>query len=393
MRRTPVQRLELNLPRSRRQAVSGESVVSYGTALVAFGRRRVFLQVGRGFMRASESSNRWLARAWIAVRVVAAATVIAASGWMLWRLSSDDRLATLATRRLDFRLIAAATVLCAGSQLLYFARWHWLARTLGVPLGRREAVLAAATAQLLGSLAFGAAAADIFRALANAARCAGHRVGLVASILADRLSGLYALVCLAAIAAVAATSGSPEWTTIRIASLPVLWGGVFIGGGCFLLGLLVNLGPILDIARRWPVFHALVVRVLSAIDRFRSAPGAIVLAIVAGILVHWLNAAGLWLLAGGLLLPRPSLAAHCLILPLAACTGLLPLPMAGLGAVEVIIDGLYKAAMPESSGAGLVASLALRIVSLAANAAIVAVFAGATRIRPATGRVSDAVSS
>lgn len=327
------------------------------------------------------------------MRLAAAATVVAASGWMLWRLSSDDRLANIATRRLDFRLIAGATALCVASQILYFARWHWLAHTLGVPLGRREAMLAAATAQLLGSLAFGAAASDIFRVLANAPRCAGHRVGLVASILADRLSGLYALVCLAAIAAVVATSGGPEWTTIRVASLPVLWAGVLVGGGCFLFGLLFDLGPVLSATRRWPVVHALVVRVLSAIERFRSAPTAIVRAILAGTVIHSLNAASLWMLAGGLTLPHPTLSAHGLILPLATCAGLLPLPMAGLGAVEAIIDGLYKTALPEAAGAGLVASLALRIVSLAANAAIVAVLVPAVRIRPATGGVSDAVSS
>lgn len=327
------------------------------------------------------------------VRLVAAATVMAASGWMLWRLSSDQRLANLATRQLDSHLIAGAVALCAASQVLYFTRWHWLARALGVPLGRREAVLAAAMAQFLGSLAFGAAAADIFRALVHANRCSGHRVGLIASILADRLSGLYALVCLAAIAAVVASSGGPEWTAIRLASLPALWGGALVGGLCFVLGLSVDLGPVLNMTRRWAIVHSLIVRVLAAVERFRTVPNAIVLAILAGVIVHGLNAAGLWMLAGGLALPRPSLAAHCLIVALAACTGLLPLPLAGLGAVEVIIDALYKAAMPEASGAGLVASLALRIVSLVANVTIIAVLVVATRFGPATDRGTDAVSS
>lgn len=343
-------------------------------------------------MRPKNAIRQLLAPATIVVRVVATGIVVAGCGWMVWDLAGDDRLRGLYSGALDVPMLAASVGLCAASQLLYFARWPRLARTLGVPLGWIEAVLAAATAQLLGSLAFGAAAADMFRAVTNATRCAGHRVGLVASILADRLSGLYALVCLAAAAGSLTPAGSAEWNAIRAASLPLLWLAMVAGGGCFLLGLLVNLGPVLELTRRVPLVHALVVRVLSAIERFRAAPAALMYSIVAGVVVHALNSGSMWLLAGGLSLPRPSLAAHCLILPLAACTGLLPLPLAGLGAVEMIVDTLYTAANPEAHGAGLIVSLTLRIMSLAVNGLLVAALAVASRIWPAIDVTADVVS-
>lgn len=329
---------------------------------------------------------------WLAVRALAAAAVAACCGWMLWHLANDDRLQELRHRRFDAVKLAASIAASAAAQLLYFARWPVLARVLGVPLGRLEAMLAAATAQLLGSLAFGAAATDIFRAVANAGKCAGHRVGLVASILADRVSGLYALVCLAAVAAVTARDPTAEWSAVRAASLPALWIAVVLGGACVWGGLFVNLGPVLAATRRLPIAHGLIVRVVSSLERFRSAPAAIAFAVAAGIVVHALNAVSMWLLADGLSLPNPSLAAHFLILPLAACTGLLPLPFAGLGAVEMIVDRLYAAALPDAAGSGLLVFLTLRILSLGINGLLVAVLAVATRCRAAIGRGTDAVS-
>ena len=165
-----------------------------------------------------------------------------------------------------------------------------------------------------------------------------------------------------------------------------------LGGVGLMGGLFVNLGPVLSVTRRMPFVHGLLVRAVSSIERFRSAPGAIAYAIAAGIVVHAINAVSLWLLAAGLSLPHPSLAAHCLILPLATCTGLLPLPFAGLGAVEMVVDRLYTAALPEAAGSGLLAFLALRILSLGINGLLVSALATANRLWPAIKRGPDAVS-
>lgn len=331
-------------------------------------------------------------RLWIVLRLTAGALVLGASAWMLWNLMRDDRLAGLAQRVLAPQLIAAAVVVCILSQILYFSRWHWLLLVLRVPLSWLEALSAAATSQLLGSLAFGAAASDVYRAIANGPRCVGHRVALLASILADRVAGIYSLICLAAFAASIPMNATPQWTALRLGSLPILWSAVAGGGVCILLGLLFDLGPTLALLSKWPAVHALVARVVSSLERFRRAPLAILVAIVAGMVIHGLNATGLWLMAGGLSLPRPPLIDHVLIVALVALTGLLPLPLAGLGAVELLVDRLYVTAVPDARGAGMLASLAFRIVSLGCNAALVALFLAATRIQPAIDRPNHDVS-
>jgi hypothetical protein len=300
-----------------------------------------------------------------------------------WQLANDPRLRTLSFARFDVLRVAGAMLCCVASQLLYFTRWYWLLRVVEVPLVWVAAVATAAVAQLVGTLALGAAASDVYRGVSVGGRCAGHRVGVVTSILADRVSGLYAIVCLAAISALPAAPGNDSWNAVRTVSLPVLWTAVAVGGLCIAAGLFLNLGPALEFTRRWPLVHGMVVPVLTAIERFRSRPWVYAAAILAGISVHAVNAAGFWLLAGGLSLPHPSLLQHCLILSLVACTGLLPLPLAGLGAVELMIDRLYEAAAPGSQGAGVITSLIFRALSLGGTAAIAAMFVALARLRPA----------
>lgn len=343
-------------------------------------------------MGADPERRRVADRLWRVLRLTTAAIVVVSSVWMVWTLARDERLPGLADRAIVVRDVVAAAVMCGLSQMLYFARWPWLLRVLRVPLGWLESMTAAATSQLLGSLAFGAAAGDIYRAIASGPRCAGHRVGLLASILADRVAGLYSLICLGALAATIPIGATPQWTTLRTASLPVLWAAVVGGGICIALGLFVDLGPALAFVRRWPAVHALVARVLSSLERFRGAPLAFLAAVGAGIVVHALNGIGLWLMARGLSLPHPSPVQHCQIISFMGLTGLLPLPLAGLGAVEVLVDQLYAAAVPEARGAGMIATLTFRIVSLASNAVLVAGLLAAARGRPAVDGPPGGVS-
>ncbi len=318
-----------------------------------------------------------LARRYAWRRMARAAGWVAVAGavsLMGWRLATDPLVRGLAGRSLDYGSLAIAGVVACLTQLLYCTRWYWFLRVVQVPVSWLKAVSAALMAQLVGSLAIGSAGSDVYRGVVTGRDRAGHRVGVVASILADRVAGLYSLVCLAAIAA-AFTPGTGRWQVLRAASLPVLWAAVAVGGACILAGLFFNLGPALAWTRHWPLLHKAVVPMLAAVERFRSRPDVYLLGIVSGMAVHALGAATLWLVARGLGVAHPSLAEHFLIGPLATCTGLLPLPMAGLGAAELVVDELYKTAIPEAAGAGILVALTARAINIIANLSLAAFFA------------------
>lgn len=299
--------------------------------------------------------------------------VAVAAGLMLVRLARDPNVRGISVSRLDIPSLVLAAGATALAQALYCSRWYWFLRIVQAPVSWAQAVFTGLVAQLLSAVAFGPAGGDVYRGIVTGRGQTGHRVGIVASILADRVVGLYSLFCVAALAATF-TTGDGRWQAVRTASLPVLWGAVLGGGAFMLAGLFLNLGPLLGLARRVPAVLRLVTPVLAAVERFRSSPGVYALGIASGMAAHAANAATLWLVARGLGVPHPSLAEHCLISPLAACTTLLPLPMAGLGAVELVVDELYRTAVPGAAGAGLLVAFVGRLLVLAVVAVMSAAF-------------------
>ena len=317
------------------------------------------------------------------LRVVGWAAAGFAAGLMAWRLSTDPLVRQLSPRNFDVASLTLAGVVCVASQLLYCSRWYWFLRVSQAAITWSEAVFAGLAAQLLAAIAVGSAGGDIYRGVVAGSRTAGHRVGIVASILADRVAGLYSLFCVAVLAATF-TPGGGRWETMRVASMPVLWTAVVAGGAGIVAGLFLNLGPALSWTRSIPPLFRLVAPALAAVERFRSTPGIFALGIASGMVVHAASAAALWLVARGLGVPHPTLAEHCLIAPLSTCTALLPLPMAGLGTVELIIDGLYATAVPDSAGAGLIAAFGGRLLGFAVNASLAAAFLPLSRLRSLT---------
>jgi len=294
------------------------------------------------------------------------------AGLMAWRLAQDPLVRLLSPGSFDLPSLALAAAAVVLSQLLYCSRWHWFLRVVRAPIDWAAAVFTGLVAQLLSAVAVGPAGGDVYRGIVTSRAQAGHRVGIVASILADRVVGLYSLFCVAALAATF-TTGDGRWQAVRNAALPVLWGAVLGGGAFMLAGLFLNLGPVLGLVRRVPALLRLMAPMLAAVERFRSSPGVYALGVASGMVGHAANAAALWLVARALRVPHPTLAEHCLISPLAACTMLLPLPMAGIGAVELVMDELYRTVVPDAAGAGLLVAFVGRVLTLAATAVLAAV--------------------
>jgi glycosyltransferase 2 family protein len=307
------------------------------------------------------------------IRSVAWLAVGIAAGFMAWRLGTDPLVRQLSPRSFDVPSLILAGLVCLVSQLLYCSRWYWFLRVVHAPFTWAESVFTGLISQLLGAIAIGSAGGDVYRGVVAGRDKTGHHVGIVASILADRVVGLYSLFCVAALAATF-TPGDDRWQAVRAASMPVLWTAVVAGGAGILAGLFVNLGPTLAWTRRIPPLFQLIMPLLAAVDRFRSTPGIFALAVVSGMVVHIGSAASLWLMAYGLGVPHPTLAEHCLITPLAMCTGLLPLPLAGLGAMELVIDQLYQATASTTAGAGLIAAFGNRLLGLTVTSLMSSIF-------------------
>ena len=169
----------------------------------------------------------------------------------------------------------------------------------------------------------------------------------VATVVIDRVIGLYVLFFVASVAALATGMISTEQRDVRNILVQItLWCTVI--GGIFIVAMLVMPGftqwatcrPWLsELPRVSPLFPS---RLLEAIRMYRTRPGVLTLTCLLSVLVHVLNTIGIYLIARGLPGEYPSLGAHFIIASLGMLAGAIPLLPAGLGQFEGAMEILYQ---------------------------------------------------
>ena len=281
-------------------------------------------------------------------------------------------------------LLAGATAVALLAVTLTIIRWHWLLRALDLPLNWSDTFRLGFLGFLLNFVSLGSVGGDLFKAIFTARKCPGHRPEAVATIIVDRLLGLYAVFLLASAGILATGAERTELnvdvrnicrvTLIATAVTTVLVVVYMLPD--FSRGALT--GWLTRIPKVGPIFQ----RLLAAAGRYRRKPGVLGASLVASLMAQVLFTLSFYLVAAGLLdaQHRPSLAAHFVIFPLATLVGILPMPANGLGVLEIAIDKLYhyvtmalEPGLPVlDKNQGLMVSLGYRITTIAV--ALVGVF-------------------
>ncbi len=270
-------------------------------------------------------------------------------------------------------LAASLAVMLAAVTLLIF-RWHLLVRALDLPLKLRDSLRLGFLGYLLNFVSLGAVGGDLFKAIFVAREVHGHRPEAVATVVVDRLIGLYGVFILATIAILA----TGAWEAETNANVRLIYRATFITTAVMTVAFHLLLLPVAmwDALGRWasriPKIGSIGVRLIEAVQLFRRRFGVLVLAAVLTIVAQAMVAAAFYLLSAGLLAVHPSLASHMVIVPLATVAGVLPLPLNGLGAMEAVIEFMYRnvpgaiegTAVVLPKGVGVLVSLGNRIVQV-----------------------------
>jgi uncharacterized membrane protein YbhN (UPF0104 family) len=254
---------------------------------------------------------------------------------------------------------------------------------LGLQFRLVEALRFGALGYALNFVALGNVGGVVFKALLIARDQPGRRTESAATVVIDRLLGLF-VMCFIASAAVLLTDlerrGSPAVVALCQAILMV----TVIGGTGMLVTLFVpGLTGVtaVETVRRLPLVGTTAARLVTAIDVYRSRRGMLFVAGVLSLLVDALFVASYYLIARGLPLAAPTLADHFFIVPLGVVAGAIPVTPNGLGTMEAAMDALYRV-VPSGTGAmpgdGTIVTLAHRC-GMIVVAAIGMVFYAATR--------------
>ena len=288
-------------------------------------------------------------------------------GYVVVKAQQDASFAQLRDQPKHWGFLLLACLLLLASSMISFFRWYLLVRALDLPFRVRDAMRLGFLGYMLNFVSLGSVGGDLFKAVFIAREQHGHRTEAVATVIIDRLLGLYCLMLVGSLGVL--------FVDLPDSLKPIADGTLActaIGTICVLLLMVpaVTGSAIERRLERAPIVGGLLRRLVCAIRMYRNKYTVLFQTLILGIVVHSVTVVSLFCVACGLPGEHPSLAQHLVIVPLGMLTGILPLPLGALGAVENVMDYLYLQVC--GSNMGLLVAFGYR-----ANTILVAMIGGA----------------
>ena len=271
---------------------------------------------------------------------------------------------SLRNQPLDWRMLAGATACCFVALMLTFVRWWYLVLALDISLRFRDAIRINFWGYLFNLAPLGIVGGDAVKAWMLAHEHPQARAKALASVLFDRVVGLYFLFVLAT--AAICFSGFLEIDVPQIRGVCL---ATFVATGIGTVGLAFVLGPDLShgrsirALRRIPKIGHFVESVANAVRTYSQRPAVLVASSIMSLGVHAMNALGCYLIARGLPWDVLPWELYFVIMPLSAVAGVLPV---SVGPFELTLEFLYMHAsvgVQVLPGRGLVVALVYRLIT------------------------------
>jgi len=297
---------------------------------------------------------------------------LAIVAWLVYDAASTTDEAThqniferLKSQPKDWEFLAAATLLCAGAVTLTLVRWWYLVRALDLPLRFAQALRIGFLGYLFNLAPMGIIGGDLLKAWMLGRERPGQRTKAFATVIVDRLIGLYVLFVVASAAILLTGFWRLPESNIRWISVATF---AVTGLGTLAVGVLLT--PALTEGRaaralsRLPRVGAIIENAVDAVRTYRGKRHVLAGSALMSVFVHGLFATGIYCIARGLPGGDLSLPEHWVVAPLAASTGVIPLVM---GPLEFVLEYLYThvpAPVVIATGQGLVVALAYRLITV-----------------------------
>lgn len=293
-------------------------------------------------------------------------------GYLFYAASNDESFKQLSESPKNWTLLAVAFLLMLAGVASTIVRWHMLVRALDLPFSLRDAFRLGFVGYLFNFLSLGVVGGDLLKAVFLAREQPGRRAEAVATVVVDRVIGLYALFVVATVAYLTLGLGAldvrdPE----QLARIQyVCYAAVvlsIVGAIGFAVLLLPGFtsNPLWDALVGIPKVGHTVGRLIGAVRMYRRRLPLLLFIFLMSLATHVVFTISIYFTACGLPGAHPSFSAHLVIVQIANLAGALPLP-GGLGAFEYALDYLYRAVSSADVAArqGFVVALAFLVIKL-----------------------------
>lgn len=289
--------------------------------------------------------------------------------FLLYRAEAKDpdTFRRLWTQPKQWDYLGLATAACWTATFLTFVRWHYLVRALDLPLRFREAMRISFLGYLFNLAPMGIVGGDLLKAFLLARQQPGRRAQAAATVVVDRVVGLYILFVVAAVAILAVGFHQSEQPQLRLACQLTLWitlASTAAMAMLFIPGL--TQGRLSELLARTPRIGPVLDSLLEAVRLYRRQWMVLLNSCLMSVAVHSFFTLGVFWIACALYEQVLPLQSHFVVMPISASMGVIPLP---LGPFEAVLEFLYERTpgpdgIRMAAGQGLMVALAYRVITV-----------------------------
>lgn len=294
------------------------------------------------------------------VKVTVAAVILV---FLFQRIQGESGFERLLNEPKDWISLAMAQVCVLVAFSLSFVRWYLLVRGLDLDFHLTDAFRLGTLGFMLNQVSPGSLGGDLIKAVFIAKEQPQKKTEAVATVLIDRVVGLYAMLILASLG-IALAGGNLESKKLLTSLQTIVWASTL---GCtvvfgFVLSSWATGKKARAFAESIPGIGPTMHRLVEAADVYRSRRGYLLASFGLAMTTHCLLISAFWCISRGVPVSGPTFAQNASIVPIALVAGALPLTPGGLGALEGGMEFLYTL-IGAAKGDGTIVALAYRAMT------------------------------
>lgn len=297
---------------------------------------------------------------WRVLRIVVPLAIVV---WLLLSIE-NEKWRELRDQPKDWWMLALGFLLALTAVGISFARWFVLVRVAGIEFRLRDAFRLGCLGFLLNFVSVGSVGGDLFKAYFLAKENRGKRAKAVASVLVDRILGLYALLL---VATASFWLSNLAGQSVELALLGRATYAVTALGAVCVLALIIpgfTNGKLTRFLTGIPKIGDVAAQMIATVRMYRQRWMALVVSLAMSVAVQALLATSVFLAAAALFEGVPSLGQHLVAVPISLVVAALPVSPAGLGTFEIALEELYKLMSDEDGPPGVTVALVFRLMTI-----------------------------
>jgi uncharacterized protein (TIRG00374 family) len=297
--------------------------------------------------------------------LIQAAKLLLAIGiiaYLVYSLRDEEVFDRLVSEPKHWGYLAVGQLLVLAAVSCNYIRWFLLVRALGLDFRLADSFRLGSLGLLLSQVSFGSVGGDLFKAVFIAREQPGKRTEAVASVVVDRVVGLYAMLIVATVGRLLTRDSSVFSPQVEALANAIVTLAIVGTAGIGLLMIPAVTGQrVRDWLLKVPAVGHTLARLLGAAAAYRNERRYLFAAIAISCCTHTLFVLAIWFIGRGLPVDEPSLPVTFVVGPLSLCAGAIPATPGGFGTFEAAMNELYKA-VGSRPGDGLLVALTHRLM-------------------------------